>query len=344
MDSREIERLKKELLQKVCKIPDKKFGKDDKTSDIWKNYAMSNSSGKAVYQSMTDEELLSYLRETAKELNHAPSQNEVFWPFRDYIKTRFQKWPYALRKAGLSSSAGKGGRSFAETEKENRRREELLSRVREKARQMGKIPHPKDMPDVCEELKSYYTTWNGVIGASGISTDFFSSMLYKIGDLEPSYQAMLKEIKEKAYTIGRCPLHREIDESVKKDLIKRCGSWRNVLYQIDLKPIMRMQPFYDIYIDYRKNENRTSHTDSLYGCYYEILNLTENDKKLLSKVQEIYDKRGSLPMKKDVPKELRQNLLKRCGSWGNVLYQIGISPKTYYEEKKKRPENRKKQA
>ena len=326
MDDREIERLKQELLQKICKIPDKKYGRDDKTSDIWKNYAMSNPSGKAVYRSITDEELLSYLRETAKELNHAPSQNEVFWPFRDYIKARFQKWPYALRKAGLSSSAGKGGRSFAEIEKENRRREELLSRVREKARQLGKIPHPKDMPDVCEELKSYYTTWNGVIGASGINSDFFSSMLYKIEDLEPSYQDMLKGIKEQAYAIGRCPLHREIEESVKKALIKRCGSWRNVLYQIDLKPIMRMQPFYDIYIDYRKTENRTSHTDSLYGCYYEILNLTENDKKMLSQVQDIYDKRGSLPMKKDVPKELRQNLLKRCGSWGNVLYQIGISP------------------
>ena len=148
------------------------------------------------------------------------------------------------------------------------------------------------MPDVCEELKSYYTTWNGVIGASGINSDFFSSMLYKIEDLEPSYQDMLKVIKEQAYAIGRCPLHREIEDSVKKALIKRCGSWRNVLYQIDLKPIMRIAPFYDIYIDYRKTENRTSHTDSLYGCYYEILNLTENDKEMLSQVQDIYDKKG----------------------------------------------------
>ena len=85
MDDREIERLKQQLLQKICKIPDKKYGKDDKTSDIWKNYAISNPSGKAVYRSITDEELLSYLRETAKELNHAPAQSEVFWPFRDYI-------------------------------------------------------------------------------------------------------------------------------------------------------------------------------------------------------------------------------------------------------------------
>ena len=103
MDDREIERLKQELLQKICKIPDKKYGRDDKTSDIWKNYAMSNPSGKAVYRSITDEELLSYLRETAKELGVKQNDFIKFLLDKKYIyrDKKGKIMPYASKNDGL---------------------------------------------------------------------------------------------------------------------------------------------------------------------------------------------------------------------------------------------------
>ncbi len=85
--------------------------KDNHNSTIWKNYAASNARGHSVFESFTDEELLDYIRAEAKRLNHAPAQKELFWVMRDYIKRRFKRWPYAMKAAGLTASAGKGGKN-----------------------------------------------------------------------------------------------------------------------------------------------------------------------------------------------------------------------------------------
>jgi hypothetical protein len=49
----------------------------------------------------TDEELIDYIRDTAKRLGHIPSKHEV----RGYalIKSRFGPWPRALEIAGLKT-------------------------------------------------------------------------------------------------------------------------------------------------------------------------------------------------------------------------------------------------
>ena len=56
-----------------------------------------------------DEELIAVIKKIAVQLNHSPARKEVFWPFRDYVKRRFRRWPYVMERAGLSRSAGKGG-------------------------------------------------------------------------------------------------------------------------------------------------------------------------------------------------------------------------------------------
>lgn len=334
MEERELEQRKRLLIEEISRNPDKKYGQGDRTSAVWQDYAMASPAGKLVYQSFSDEELLAYLRAFAKELGHGPTQGEVFWVLREYIKQRFGKWPYALRAAGLSASAGKGGKTLEQMEQERTQREALLAKVREKARELGRIPHPKDLPDDCKDIKKYYSSWTSVIEAAKLDEEFFKKFVHRISNLEPEYVTMLEAVKAFAYRIGRSPLHGEIDPAVKQALIERCGSWRNALFQIDLEPIVRMQPFHDIYIDHRMEENRRRHSDSLYGCYYKVLNLDTDDRKRLAAVRGIYLKNGKIPMKKDVPRQLRQALQEKCGSWGNVLYQLGITPKEYYEEKK----------
>lgn len=336
MEVRELEQRKKSLIEEVSRNPDKQYGQNDRTSAVWRDYALASPQGRCVYQSFSDEELLAYLRRLARELGYGPTQGEVFWVLRDYIKHRFAKWPYALRAAGLSASAGKGGKTMEQMEKEREHKEALLAAVREKALEIGKIPHPRDLPEVCREMKKYYSGWTSVIKAAKLDSEFFKQAVHKIPDLEAEYVNMLETVRAFAYEIGRSPLHGEIDPAVKHALTERCGSWRNALFQIDLEPVLRMEPFHDIYIDHRMDENRKCHSDSLYGCYYKVLNLDEDDKRRLRQVRNLYLQNGKIPMKKEVPRQLRQELQEKCGSWGNVLYQIGVTPKAYYREKNKK--------
>lgn len=331
LDEKDILRLKELLIYNVAENADKNFQKDNHNSTIWKNYATSNARGHSVFESFTDEELLDYIRAEAKRLNHAPAQKELFWVMRDYIKRRFKRWPYAMKAAGLTASAGKGGKTLEQIEEDNKHLELLLAKVREKALELGKIPHPKDIPDVCAEIKKYYNDWGRVIEAADIDPHTLNEeVVYKIEGLEPQYVQMLDNVKAFAYELGRSPIHGEIDAEVKRALIRRCGSWRNALYQVGLEPVVRIRPFHGIYIDYRKENNRDGHTNSLYNCYYRVLNLSEEDKRDLEEVRAIYQQTRVIPTKKDVSKELRLRLQETCGSWANVLYQIGIDPKEYH--------------
>lgn len=331
LDEKDIQRLKEILISSLATNEDKDFQKNNHNSQIWKTYAASNPRGNMVYESFTDEELISYIRAEAKRLDHAPAQKEMFWVMRDYVKRRFKRWPYAMKAAGLTSSAGKGGKTMAQIEKENQHLEELLALVRDKALELGKIPHPKDLPEVCMEIRHYYCDWGRVIEAAKIDPKVLNEeAVYKVEDLEPEYLTMLDTVKEHAYALGRSPIHGEIDSKVKQALIRRCGSWRNALYQVGLEPVVRIRPFLGIYIDYRKENNRDSHSNSLYNCYYKVLNLSDQDKADLAQVEKFYKENQVIPSKKDVPKELRLRLQESCGSWANVLYQIGISPREYH--------------
>ncbi len=326
----QLKELKQILVTQLCTQAEPTLGKDDRESQIYRTFALSTDSGKQVYGAFTDEALLLYLKQFAEERNHAPSQKEIFWVMRDYIKQRFQKWPYALKAAGLSASAGKGGTSMETVLEKETRRQQLLASVREKAVELGKIPHPKDMPEVREALKPYYDNWGSVIAAAEIDEKLLKDTVFDIDDLEEEYLVILQEIKAYAYAIGRSPIHGEIDAGKKAALIERCGSWRNALYQIGLEPVQRIKPFCGNYIDYRREDNQQRHSDRLHDCFYKVLNLSQGDLKDLQTIAEIRKTLGRIPTKKDVPRELRLRLQAVCGTWTNVLYQIGIEPKTYH--------------
>ena len=68
---------------------------------LWSQYM--GKTGRRLYQSFSDEELLDILRTAAQELGHLPSQKEVFCVYRSYIRRRFTNWPTALRAAGLKA-------------------------------------------------------------------------------------------------------------------------------------------------------------------------------------------------------------------------------------------------
>lgn len=65
----------------------------------WSQYM--GATGRRLYQSFSDEELLDIIRREALHLGHIPAQRDVFCVYRDYIRRRFGNWIKALWAAGL---------------------------------------------------------------------------------------------------------------------------------------------------------------------------------------------------------------------------------------------------
>ena len=321
-----LEEKKRRLAQLAAACTDPSETESEASEEELDEYSLQTAAGKLLYESFTDEELLNVVRKTAEQLGHSPAQREVFWVYRCYLKRRFEKWPYALQKAGLSKAAGRGGTSMARMEAERKHHRELLELVRERGIQLGRIPHPKDFQDELGDLAKYYQTWNQVLTAAGIH---WEDTVHPIGDLEPEYRAMLEELLEQARALGRAPLRSDVEEPLRKKLIARCGSWRNTLYQIGLEPVAHITPFSGTVLS-NTNKGTKRHRTVLHECYYKVLNLDERAKRELEEVRRLAEKLGRPPKRKEAPEALRKDLQKWCGSWSNTLFQLGLQP-----EKKK---------
>lgn len=304
---------------------DKDQPEDISASYHWDNYALTTKKGRQFYSLLSDELLLSVLRLHAKTTGYSPSQRDLFWVWKVYIKNRFKNWPSALQKAGLPKSAGKNGQTLKRNNQLERRTDELLEQVKMEAIRLGRLPHPKDLPDVCSELKNRIPNWSEVLKKAQINNQFLSNnTTYKIADLENEYIEMLQEVKQLVLTLNRAPLHNEIETDLKKRLIRRCGSWRNVLHQLDLEPVVRIHPFSSTSIKKANNKNR-NHRISLHDCCYKVLQVDDQDQSRLDWLYQLSISLGRTPSKKDVPPHIRKQLNKTFGSWINTLYQLGIT-------------------
>lgn len=298
---------------------------EGKENNLIERYSIKKDIGNEIYKSFSDKELLQILRLKAKTLNHTPSQKEVPLIFKEYIKARFKKWPYALKEAGLSKAAGSGSKNLTELEKENKKRKEMIVELRKLTMEKGYIPHPHEVPEISKELKKVSSSWSDIIKEAGLDKlDLKSNNLIKEKNIEPEIQEILDEIKKNAYEKGRAPLKSELESEIKKILLDRFGSWRNVLFQIDLEPVRRIRPFANTFIDYRNRKELGKHSEVLTNCYYKVLNLREEDKKDLKELKKIADANGGSVDKKDVSKDMKKRLQQSCGTWSNALWQIGI--------------------
>ena len=167
-----------ELMQIAKKYTDTDYGEEDIDGEIYQKYSLETEKGRAFYNTIEDAVLLQVLKDRAEEFGRSPSQKEIFWVWRDYIKERFQKWPYALKAAGLGKSAGKGGKTLVKVREEQEEYKNLVQKVREKAKDLCRIPHPKDLPEVSRELAKYARSWGQVIQDAGIDEEFFRTMQF----------------------------------------------------------------------------------------------------------------------------------------------------------------------
>lgn len=306
-------------ISESCQNPNE--GQEEKESRIYQMYALDTEQGKNFYMQIEDEILLSILRDTAEKINHSPAQKEIFWVWRTYIKKRFQKWPYALKAAGLSKSAGICGKTIEEIQEEQREYQMLLGKVREKAEELCRIPHPQEVPELCVQLRKFTKNWYEVIKDADLDSRFFNEKaVYKIENLEPEYQEDLRKILLHAEKLGRSPLKSETENDIKKRVVTRCGSWRNALYQIGLEPVVKIKPFSETRVISGQKGKR--HEMRLRNCYYRILNPSEQMMDDFYELNNFKKSLNRIPSQKEVPAELRKRLQRNCGSLENAFYQL----------------------
>lgn len=286
--------------------------------------SMDKPEGAELCAAFSDDELLELLRVTARRLNHSPAQSEVHWLLRQYLRSRFRNWPGALRAAGLSRAAGRGGLSSDQATQKKREIQELLDQVRETAKALGRIPHPSDLPEIGQRLKKRYKTWGEVLTAAG-AEEAAASGLRKFDNLSESDKHHLEELHTLAQTLNRAPLRSEVPDKLRAALVQRFGSWRNALYQIDLEPVRRITPFVNAPLHRGENRSRATHRGDLYDCHYRILHLDPETAEDLAFIRNMAEKLGRPPRQREVPPEIRKRLQEACGSWSNALFQLGLS-------------------
>lgn len=285
--------------------------------------SMDSPEGAELCAAFTDDELLELLRVTARRLDHSPAQGEVHWLLRQYLRSRFRNWPGTLRAAGLSRAAGRGGLSCEEAAQKEQEVMQMLSRVREAAERLGRIPHPSELPEVCRTLHKRYQTWGQVLAAAGVEQAVADS-LWKADDLKEEDRQRLGQLRAIAQKLNRAPLRSEIAEELRTPLIRRFGSWRNVLYQVDLEPVQRISPFVNAPLRREETRSRAAHRGDLYDCHYRLLRLEPETAADLELVRNLAEELGHTPHRREVPAEVRRRLQEACGTWSNALFQLGL--------------------
>ena len=135
---------------------------------------------------------------------------------------------------------------------------------------------------------------------------------------------MLEELRTLARTLNRPPLRSEVEEGLRTALIQRFGSWRSVLYQIDLEPVRRITPFVNAPLHQNQERRRGLHRSDLYDCHYRLFRLDRQTEADLEQVRALTLQLGRPPARREVPPEIRRRLQKACGSWSNALFQLGL--------------------
>ena len=99
-------------------------------------------------------------------------------------------------------------------------------------------------------------------------------------------------MKAMAEKLHRAPFMQEFPEEFREELIERCGSYRNTLYQIGLKPVKKRHPFHSTSLG--KEEGKPHQRDPRH-CYYRVVNCDAQTKEDLSVLYEIWKETGTLP-------------------------------------------------
>lgn len=337
LDEKEKGKLLKYLRDQAQDSQDPEKGANDPESVLYQEYSIETQKGKAFYESLPDHFLTDLLKEKAEVLGHSPAQREMFWVWREYIKARFKRWPYALKAAGLSKAAGREGKSREQFEREKEEHFRLVRMMQEQAAALCRIPHPGEIPEIEEAMRKQGAAWTDLVREAGLDGEFFRKRaVYPVEDLSAQERQDLNLIWETAWKLGRPPLKKELPEEKIRRLIQKCGSYRNVLFQIGLEPVEKKRPFLSAEAKQAREGEQRKHQVDFKDCYYPVLNKEQQYQEDLQSLQDWIEKAGRLPERSEIDPAVRKRLQTACGSWSNAVKQLeyrkNLKEKPYEEK------------
>lgn len=337
LDEKEKGKLLKYLRDQAENSRDLEEGANDPESVLYQEYSIQTQKGKAFYESLPDYLLTDLLKERAEALGHSPAQKEMFWVWREYIKARFKRWPYALKAAGLSKAAGKEGKSREQFEKEKGERARLIKMMQDQAAALCRIPHPGEIPEIEAAMRKQGTAWTDLVREAGLDGEFFRKRaVYQVEDLSVQEKQDLDFVWETAWKLGRPPLKKELPEDRIRQLLQKCGSYRNVLFQIGLEPVEKKRPFLSAETKQTLEREQRKHQVDFKDCYYPVLNRERQYQKDLQSLQDWTEKAGRPPQRSEIDPAVRKRLQTACGSWSNAVKQLeyrkNLKEKPYEEK------------
>lgn len=320
---------------------------------LWRDLVPDKPLGRQLYESFSDEELVAILKEAFDRLGRAPAQSDVFCFYRTYIKHRFVTWPAALKAAGISRALDYRTHRFPEEEYdriENGEPEirELLIRLTERWVSLGYPPKRREF-SASETLKQRFGSWADALHAAEGFEMWQRANEEKIETRQQAYkeeaalpfsprdEACLQELKDMAGLIGRTPLKTEVREQIRCKLRICCGSWDSVLRLAGLA-LLEGEALERAKWD--EQQRRKAGVEAL----FRISDLEPEYIELLKEIDAVVKKLNRAPLKEEIDPEKRKRLQQRCGSWRNVLYQIGVPALTRQEATNIKTKNRKQKA
>lgn len=146
----------------------------------------------------TKEDLLEILKAKAEELGRVPLKRDLSQGL--IISKRFGGWNRALEAAGMREA------------KKEYTNEELLDLIRAKAKEVGRAPLKREIPQGLIITKRF-GGWDKAIETAGV----------KVHKYEHTNEELIDIIRAKAEEVGRAPLRSEISQGL--IISKRFGGW-----------------------------------------------------------------------------------------------------------------------
>ena len=291
-------------------------------NEIWKKTNIISETGRLIYESFSDQELLDILRSAASRVGRIPNKSDVYCVYRSYIKIRFGCWNAALIAAGLLSKVENITNDSDYSDQET---ELMLDRLSEgeqlllfKILASGELPHYYPAVQVAKKSRKAIIK---ILKDEFEYESLISLLRYRDNILSPSCASNEEELRQlseyinkAAESLGRTPLRAELDEIKAFKLWRAQKGWSRAMQACGLEPLNNVQLK-------RAYEEYAIRSAAPYKVYPE---LSKEKALLLEELCNISRSLGRTMGKEDIPRELILKINKQFGSWKAVLTKMGI--------------------